>query len=162
MLYNYPEYPYLGFMRGIRYQQVITLSCGNDVPEAARRKGRVEFNDFAWSLPIRYSGLPVRRRLIRMMLTLQKYGKAGENLNGFGRDAFTPTADYARSVIDAAMLRGELCCRPSNEMAYTYLTQTEELLKLMAGVPQDKALLRKEVRRRTADFLQRYAAGTEV
>ncbi|WP_247653219.1 hypothetical protein [Pantoea sp. Cy-640] len=114
---------------------------------------------FTLSLPLRYSGLPVRRRLIRMMLMLQKYGEAGISLAGPGSDAFTPAADYARSVIDTAMLRGELRCRPSGEMAHVYMKLTEELWSLMAGLQQDKPLLRKEVRRRTADFLRRYAAG---
>ncbi|MEN4545423.1 MULTISPECIES: hypothetical protein [Pantoea] len=94
-----------------------------------------------------------------MMLTLQKYGEARISPDSPGRDAFTPAADYARSVIDTAMLRGELRCRPSGEMAHAYLKQTEELRSLMAGLQQDKPLLRKEVRRRTTDFLLLYAAG---
>ncbi|WP_337013411.1 hypothetical protein [Pantoea sp. AS142] len=114
---------------------------------------------FIRGLPLRYSALPVRRRLIRMMLTLQKYGEASGSLDIRGQDAFTPAADYARSIIDTAMLRGELRCRPSGEMAHAYLRQMEELRSQMAGLQQDKALFRKEVRRRTANFLQRYAAG---
>jgi len=114
---------------------------------------------FILSLPLRYSGLPVRRRLIRMMLTLQKYGEAGSSLASPGRDAFPPAADYTRSVIDTAMLRGELRCRPTGEMTHVYMTLTEELRSLMAGLQHDKVRLRKEVRHRTADFLRRYAAG---
>lgn len=114
---------------------------------------------FIPGLPLRYSGLPVRRRLIRMMLTLQKYGEARSIPDSPGQDAVTPAADYARSVIDTAMLRGELRCRPAGEMARVCLKLTEELRSLMAGLQPDKALLRKEVRRRTADFLRRYAAG---
>ena len=129
-----------------------------DWPERIREVS-AEHACFILSLPLRYSGLPVRRRLIRMMLTLQKYGEARSSLDGPGRDAFTPAADYARSVIDTAMLRGELRCRPSGEMAHAWLKLTEELQSLMTGFQQDKALLRKEVRRSTADFLRRYAAG---
>ncbi|RSB25678.1 hypothetical protein EGK68_23820 [Enterobacter cloacae] len=114
---------------------------------------------FIPSLPLRYSGLPVRRRLIRTMLTLQKYGEARSISDGPGQDAVTPAADYARSVIDTAMLRGELRCRPSDEMAHAYLKLAEELQSKMAGLQRDKALLRTEVRRITADFLRRYAAG---
>ncbi|WP_336750043.1 hypothetical protein [Pantoea vagans] len=94
-----------------------------------------------------------------MMLTLQKCGEAGDNRE---QEASTPAADYARSVIDTAMLRGELRCRPSGEMAHVWLMQTRELLSLMAGAQQDKALLRREVRRRTADFLSRYGPGARV
>jgi hypothetical protein len=92
-----------------------------------------------------------------MMLTLQQCGEAGSQRR---REAFTPAADYVRSVIDTAMLRGELRCRPSGEMAHAYLMLTWELRSVMPGVQLDKALLRKEVRRRTADFLSRY--GTEA
>lgn len=120
---------------------------------------RNECSDIMWSLPLRYSGLSVRRRLIRMMLTLQKCGAARGDPN-FRRGISMPAADYARAVIDKAMLCGELRCRPSGEMALYYLSQTDELLILMAGVRQSKALLRKEVRCRTSDFLNRYMAGT--
>ncbi len=114
---------------------------------------------FIPGLPLRYSGLPVRRRLIRMMLMLQKYSEAKSIADSPGLNAVTPAADYARSVIDTAMLRGELRCRPSGEMTHAYLKLAEELRNKMAGLQQDKALLRTEVRRRTADFLRRYAAG---
>lgn len=117
---------------------------------------------FILSLPLRYSILPVRRRLIRMMLTLQKYGETGSGLDNQARDSFTPSSDYVRSVIDNAMLRGELRCRPSGEMAHAYLKLTEKLQNRMAGLQHDKALLRKEVRHKTTDFLLRYAADAAV
>ncbi|WP_336750094.1 hypothetical protein [Pantoea vagans] len=94
-----------------------------------------------------------------MMLMLQKYSEAKSIADSPGLNAVTPAADYARSVIDTAMLRGELRCRPSGEMTHAYLKLAEELRNKMAGLQQDKALLRTEVRRRTADFLRRYAAG---
>lgn len=162
MLYIYPEFSSSGATHRARSQQVIVPALKEDVPEPRREEsdGRA---GFIWTLPLRYSGLPVRRRLIRMMLTLQKCGETRGPPHCRGRDTFfTPAADYARSVIDTAMLRGELRCRPSGEMARAYLTQTEELLNLMAGVQQVKVLLRKEVRRRTADFLLQYAARVEA
>lgn len=161
MLNIYPEFSSSGIAYAARSQQAITPARREGLPDLMR-EGSVEHAGFIWSLPLRYSGLPVRRRLIRMMLSLQKCGGAGGRLEYRGRDAFTAAADYARSVIDTAMLRGELRCRPSGEMARAYLAQTEELLILMVSVQQDKALLRKEVRRRTADFLRQYAAGAEV
>ncbi|MEN4739167.1 hypothetical protein ABEH94_23095 [Pantoea agglomerans] len=141
-----------------RSRLVITPELREGMAESTQEVS-TEHACFILGLPLRYSGLPVRRRLIRMMLTLQKYGEARSIPDSPGQDAVTPAADYARSVIDTAMLRGELRCRPAGEMARVYLKLTEELRSLMAGLQQDKALLRKEVRRRTADFLRRYAAG---
>lgn len=158
MLYLNPEVSSSGITCRLRSRLTIAPVLREGMPEAMREVG-AERNCIIMSLPLRYSGLPVRRRLIRMMLTLQKYGEARNSPDSPGRDAFTPAADYARSVIDTAMLRGELRCRPSGEMAHAYLKLTEELRSLMAGLKQDKALLRKEVRRRTTDFLRLYAAG---
>lgn len=158
MLYFKPEVSLSGITCLPRSRLAIMPVVREDMPERMREVS-AERACFILSLPLRYSGLPVRRRLIRMMLTLQKYGEARSSFDSPGRDAFTPAADYARSVIDTAMLRGELRCRPSGEMAHAWLKLTEELRSLMAGLQQDKALLRKEVRRRTADFLRRYAAG---
>lgn len=152
----YPGFPATGFTNETCPQQVISRAQREDAP-AFVNQGKTESAVFTWSLPLRYSGFPVRRRLIRMMLTLQKCGEAGSQRRW---EAFTPAADYVRSVIDTAMLRGELRCRPSGEMAHAYLMLTWELRSVMAGVQQDKVLLRKEVRRRTADFLSRY--GTEA
>lgn len=152
----YPGFPATGFTNETCPQQVIYRAQREDAPAFANQ-GKTEGAVFTWSLPLRYSGFTVRRRLIRMMLTLQQCGEAGDNRE---REAFTPAADYARSVIDTAMLRGELRCRPSGEMAHAWLMLTWELRSVMAGVQQDKALLRKEVRRRTADFMSRY--GTEA
>ncbi|WP_233598516.1 hypothetical protein [Erwinia sp. 198] len=157
-----PEVSSSGIAGWLRSRLAITpVLRGEGMPEPMREVS-AERACFILSLPLRYSGLPVRRRLIRMMLTLQKYDQGSSSLDGPGRDAFTPAADYARSVIDTAMLRGELRCRPSAEMAHDYLKLTEELRSLMAGLQQNKALLRKEVRRRTTDFLRRYAAGAGV
>lgn len=158
MLYLNPEVSSSGITCWLRSRLAIAAVLREGMPEAMREVG-AERDCITLSLPLRYSGLPVRRRLIRMMLTLQKYGEARNSPDSPGRDAFTPAADYARSVIDTAMLRGELRCRPSGEMAHAYLKLTEELRSLMAGLKQDKALLRKEVRRRTTDFLRLYAAG---
>lgn len=152
----YPGLPATGFTHETSTQQVIYLAQREDAP-AFLNQGKTEGAVFTWSLPLRYSGFPVRRRLIRMMLTLHKCGEAGSHRRW---EAFTPAADYARSVIDTAMLRGELRCRPSGEMAHAYLMLTWELRSVVAGAQQDKALLRKEVRRRTADFLSRF--GTEA
>ena len=93
-----------------------------------------------------------------MMLALQKCGEPGRDDSFSGHVSFIPAADYAWGIIDTAMLRGELRCRPSGEMAHYYLLLTRELLSLMASVQRNKTSLRKEVRRRTADFLDRYAA----
>lgn len=158
MLYLNPEVSSSGITCRLRSRLTIAPVLREGRPEAMREVGAERYC-IILSLPLRYSGLPVRRRLIRMMLTLQKYGEARISPDSPGRDAFTPAADYARSVIDTAMLRGELRCRPSGEMAHAYLKQTEELRSLMAGLQQDKPLLRKEVRRRTTDFLLLYAAG---
>ncbi|GBP04993.1 hypothetical protein EVAR_73939_1 [Eumeta japonica] len=158
MLYLNPEVSSSGITCWLRCRLAIAPLLRESMPEAMREVG-AERDCITLSLPLRYSGLPVRRRLIRMMLTLQKYGEARNSPDSPGRDAFTPAADYARSVIDTAMLRGELRCRPSGEMAHAYLKLTEELRCLMAGLKQDKVLLRKEVRRRTTDFLRLYAAG---
>lgn len=158
MLYFNPEVSSSGIKCWPRSRLAITPVLMEGMPEPMREES-AERACFILSLPLRYSILPVRRRLIRMMLTLQKYGEARCSPDSPGRDAFTPAADYARSVIDTAMLRGELRCRPSGEMAHAYLKLTEELRSLMAGLQQDKALLRKEVRRRITDFLQLYAAG---
>ncbi|MEN4569294.1 hypothetical protein [Pantoea agglomerans] len=158
MLYFNPKVSSSGITHWPRSRQIIKPVLREGMPEPMWG-GSTECAYFIRGLPLRYSGLPVRRRLIRMMLTLQKDGEAKSILDSPGRDAFTPAADYARSVIDTAMLRGELRCRPPGEMARAYLTQTEELLTLIAGIPQGKALLRKEVRRRITDFLRLYAAG---
>ncbi len=158
MLYMYPEFSASGLPTGARSQPVITRALREDAPAPAHRE-RVEHAVFNWGLPLRYSCLPVRRRLTRMMLTLQRCGEGGDKRE---REAFTPAADYARSVIDTAMLRGELRCRPSGEMAHAWLMLTRELLSLTAGAQQDKALLRREVHRRTADFLSRYGAEARV
>jgi len=159
MLYLKPEVSSSGIACLPGSMMTIMPGVREDWPERTREVS-AEHACFILSLPLRYSGLPVRRRLIRMMLTLQMYGEARSSLDGPGHDAFTPAADYARSVIDTAMLRGELRCRPSGEMAHAWLKLTEELRCLMTGLQQDKALLRKEVRRSTADFLRRYAACT--
>lgn len=161
MLYLYPKFSSSVITCGASPEQVPLSALSKSVPEPMREE-RVEAAIFIWGLPLRYSALPVRRRLIRMMLTLQKCGAVSGSLNCPGQDAFTPAADYARSVIDTAMLRGELRCRPSGEMVRACLMETEELLGLMTGVKPNKALLRKEVKRRTADFLRQYAAGTEA
>ncbi|KOA71277.1 hypothetical protein ACSST1_22445 [Pantoea agglomerans] len=159
MLYFGPEVSSSGITHWPRSRLAITPVLREGIPEPVREVC-AERACFIPSLPLRYSGLPVRRRLIRTMLTLQKYGEARSIPDGPGQDAVTPAADYARSVIDTAMLRGELRCRPSGEMADAYLKLAEELRSKMAGLQQDKALLRTEVRRRTADFLRRYAAGS--
>lgn len=161
MLYINPKVSSSDIICWLHPRQVIAPLPREDIPEYARERS-AERVCFIWGLPLRYSGLPVRRRLIRMMLTLQKYGEARSIPDSPERNAFTPAADYARSVIDTAMLRGELRCRPSGEMAHAYLKLTDELRSLMAGLQQDKALLRKEVRGRISDFLRRYAAGAGV
>lgn len=160
MLYINPEFS-SGITCWTRSRQVTTRALREEMPETIR-EGSTERAGFIWCMPLRYSSLPLRRRLIRMMLTLQKYAEASGSLDSLGRDAFTPAADYARSVIDTAMLRGELRCRPSGAMTCAFLMQTEELRSIIAGAQQDKAFLRKEVRRRTADFLWQYAAGSEA
>ena len=158
MLYLKPEISSSGIACLPSCMMTIMPGVREGWPERTREVS-AEHACFILSLPLRYSGLPVRRRLIRMMLTLQKYGEARRSPDSLGQDAFTPAADYARSVIDTAMLRGELRCRPSGEMAHAWLKLTEELRCLTTGPQQDKALLRKEVRRSTAEFLRRYAAG---
>ncbi|MCX2202760.1 hypothetical protein [Pantoea agglomerans] len=158
MLYFNPEVSSSDITYWPRSRLAITPILRREGMPEPMREVSAERTCFILSLPLRYSGLPVRRRLIRMMLTLQKYGEAMSSPDSPGRDAFTPAADYARSVIDTAMLRGELRCRPSGEMAHAYLELTEELRSQMAGAQLDKVLLRIEVRRRTADFLRRYAA----
>jgi hypothetical protein len=158
MSYICPEFVSADILHKALPQHVTTVSFRDDMPEPAKLWS-VESSGFMWCLPLRYSRLPVRRRLVRMMLTLQKYGEACTTHHGRGSDALTPAADYARSLIDTAMLRGELRCRPSGEMARYYLLQTDALLSFMAGVRQNKVQLRKEVRRLTAEFLSCYAAG---
>lgn len=159
MFHIHPKVLSSGNMCGTASAPVTALSFREEMSQPWGETVRNECSGIIWSLPLRYSGLPVRRRLIRMMLTLQKCGAAGGDPN-FRRRFYTPAADYARAVIDKAMLCGELRCRPSGEMAQYYLSQTDELLILMASVQHSKALLRKEVRLRTADFLNKYMAGT--
>ncbi len=161
MLYIYPDLSSSDITYVSRARQVNRPARSEEWP-APEFKENGESGGFVWSLPLRYSGLSVRRRLIRMMLALQKCGDAMGRDDSRNRYSFTPAADYARSVIDTAMLRGELRCRPSGEMARDYLAQAEALMKVMNGTHQHKSLLRKEVRRRTADFLRRYAAGAEA
>lgn len=161
MLYIPPDFLSSAITYGTCSKKVAPTAHSEGVPVQMQNEN-VERMAYNLSLPLRYSGLPVRRRLIRMMLTLQKYAEVESCLYCREWNAFTPAADYARSVIDTAMLRGELRCRPSGEMAHDYMTQTEELLSFMAGVQQNKALLRREIRRRTAGFLSRYAAGAVI
>jgi len=154
MLFFNPEVSSSGIPCLLRFRLVITPVLR--MPEPIRERS-AERACFILSLPLRYSCLPVRRRLIRLMLTLQKYGEPINSLASPGGDAFSQAADYARNVIDTAMLRGELRCRPSGEMTNAFLRQTEELRSQMTGLQQNKVLLRKEVRRRTTDFLRWYA-----
>lgn len=161
MLYINSEFFLSGRTYSIRALQVTTPALREKLPETLWEVS-TERADFIGCLPLRYSGLPLRRRLIRLMLTLQKYGEASGGSESRGRYAFSPAEDYARSVIDRAMVRGELRCQPSGAMTCAFLTQTEDLRSIMAGVQQDMAQLRKEVRRRTDDFLWRFAAVTKA
>ncbi|WP_275257371.1 hypothetical protein [Citrobacter koseri] len=135
MLYINPEFFLSGRTYNIRALQVPTAALREKMPEIIWEVS-TERADFIGCLPLRYSGLSLRRRLIRLMLTLQKYGEASGGPESRGRGAFSPAEDYARSVI--------------------------ELRSIMAGVQQDMAQLRKEVRRKTDDFLWRFAAGTKA
>lgn len=161
MRYINPEFSSSGITYSIRARQVTTPALRETMRETAGEVS-IEHADFIGCLPLRYSGLSLRRRLIRLMLALHKYGETSGGPESRGRDAFSPAEDYARSVIDRAMVRGELRCQPSGAMTCAFLTHTEELRSIMAGVQQDMAQLRKEVRRKTDDFLWRFAAGTKA
>lgn len=161
MLNINPGFSLSGFTHRSPTRQNILRAPGGEIP-AIRRAVSAEPPDFIWCIPLRYSVLPVRRRLVRMMLTMKKYSEAGGSLECVGRNTFTPAADYARSVIDSAILHGELRCQPSDAMTRAFLNQTGELRSIMAGVQQDTVLLRKEVRRRTDDFLWQYGVQSQA
>jgi hypothetical protein len=160
MLYINPEFASSGITYSIRARQVTTPALREKMSETIRAVS-IERADFIGCLPLGYSGLTLRRRLVSGMLTLQKYDEASAGLDSHGEHAFSPAADYARSVIDMAMLRRELRCWPSSVMTCPFLTQTEELRSIITGVQQDMAQLRKEVRRKTDDFLWQFAAGSK-
>lgn len=161
MLYINPEKSPSNLYRWPHSRLVSTAALSQEMPELIREWSS-ECAGFVGGLPLRYSGLPLRRRLTRMMLTFQKCCEAHVSLDSRERVVLPPAADYAQSVIDTAMLRGELRCRPSGVMTRTFLSQTEELMSIMAGVQGNKLLLRKEVRRRTTDFLLQFAVGSEA
>ena len=161
MRYINPEFWSSGITYSIHARQVPLAVLSEEMPETIREVS-TERADFIGCLPLRYSGLSLRRRLIRLMLTLQKYCDASGDFDSRGRDVISPAEDYVQSVIDMAMLRGELRCRPSRVMTCAFLTQAKELRSIMAGVHQDMAQRRKEIRRRTDDFLWLFAAGSKA
>lgn len=72
MLYFNPEVSSSGITYRPRSRLVITRVL-RESPDFTQLVS-TEHACFIPGLPLRYSGLPVRRRLIRMMLMLQKYG----------------------------------------------------------------------------------------
>lgn len=162
MFQRYSELTLTGIAYWSDSEQSSSSSVSAQSSEQWPEEERGQLTDFIASLPLRYSALSVRRKLIRMMLTLHKYGEAGGDLSSCKRKSFTPAADYARATIDPAMLRGELRCGSSEEMSRYFLSLTMELLTLMTSVKQNKTSLRKEIRCKTADFLGRFAADATV
>lgn len=114
---------------------------------------------FHCELPFRYVGLPVRRKLTRMMLMMKKSESRALQHSG-NTSSYMHAVDYVRGVMDAAMLRGELRYRPTEEVVRFYLSQLDELSILLAGSCWTNYALRCEVRRRTEVFIEKYAAGS--
>lgn len=162
MFQRYSELTLTGVAYRSDSEQSSSSSVSAEPSEQWPERDRVQHVDFISALPLRYSALSVRRKLIRMMLTLHKYGEAGGNLSSCKLNSFTPAADYARATIDPAMLRGELRCGSSEEMSHYFLSLSMELLTLMTSIRQNKTSLRKEIRCKTADFLDRFAADATV
>ena len=111
---------------------------------------------FCVALPLRFSDLPVRRKLIRMMLLLEKArfqltGQPGE------RGAFFYVADYLRSLMDTAIARDELRYRPAEEMVGYFFSLVGGVGDTTNTGPRPNIRVRSEVRRRVAIFLQKYA-----
>ncbi|EGT5671089.1 hypothetical protein [Cronobacter dublinensis] len=108
MLYFYPDVSSSGIMYWPRSRRVITPVLREGMPELIREVS-AERICFILNLQLRYSGLPVRRRLIRMMLTLQKYGEARSCPE---QNAFTPAADlkvlFIRAVLALVLIAGDL------------------------------------------------------
>lgn len=114
---------------------------------------------YCCELPVRYFGLPVRRKLIRMMLMLQLRAERGVGQHSVSSPSFSHALDYMRWVMDSAVLRGELRYRPAEELLHFYLSQAEEIRNLMASASPTNYRLRCEVRHRTVAFIEKYASG---
>ncbi len=119
----------------------------------------VDVATFRGGLPIRYSRLPVRRKLIRLMLILQRETES-QSLQPSNHDgSLSGRMDYTQGVMDTAMLRGELRCRPATEMTRYYLSLAAELGVLVGSAGIKTGTLRREVRCRITAFLEKYAAA---
>jgi len=114
---------------------------------------------WCYTLPFRFSGQPVKRKLTRMMLQLEKARFSQEQYSNAGTSP-SPVADYLHSLMDTAVSQGELLYRSSDEMVRHYLSLTGELNALFAASPRPELCLRHEVRRSIEQFLKKYAAGT--
>ncbi|CAX53477.1 Uncharacterized protein EbC_pEb17200240 (plasmid) [Erwinia billingiae Eb661] len=109
-------------------------------------------------LPFRFAGLPIKRKLIRMMLLLEREQLQSEKHSTAGT-SFSLVKDYIYSLMNTAVSRGELRYRPPEEMVGCYLSLTEELSAACTTSRSRYVCLRREVRRRIEIFLEKYAAG---
>ncbi|MDO6406557.1 hypothetical protein [Pantoea phytobeneficialis] len=142
-----------------RYLTICSASTKQHVnaPEHLSTSQEIAESGFHCELPFRYIGLPVRRKLTRMMLMMKKSESRALQHSG-NPSSYRHAVDYVRGVMDAAMLRGELRYRPTEEVVRFYLSQLNELSILLAGSCWTNFELRCEVRRRTEVFIEKYAA----
>lgn len=130
-------------------------------PESDRTASPSVITGFSCTLPFRFSGLDIKRKLIRMMLQLEKAQFQLEQRPGVGTSLYFIT-DYTHSLMNTAISRGELRYSSPDEMVSYYLSLTGELKQLFATAPHPKVCLRNEVRQRVEIFLEKYATENWV
>lgn len=115
-------------------------------------------NGWCCILPLRFSGLPIKRKLTRMMLLLEQAQFHPEQ-HSDAETSLPLVTDYVRSLMNTAVSRGELRFRSPDEMVRYYLSLAGELKGHFTTRPHTRVCLRSQVRRRIRIFIEKYAAG---
>lgn len=98
-------------------------------------------------LPLRFSGLPIKRKLTRMTLLPAQVQFCSEQ-HSEAESPHPSVTDYIRSLMDIAISRGELRFRAADEMVRYYLSLTSELNGHFTTNGQPDVCLRSQMRRR--------------